>query len=110
MEKIGLNKNEEIAIVKLKKALEQRFNLLYFRVFGSKARGDASPDSDIDVMIEVDDYNPEIESEIDDIVFKINLEHDCFISTVIFGKKELEECPLGESLIYKAIEKEGIRV
>ena|SRR4030067_2841437 len=110
MEKIGLNKNEEIAIVKLKKALEQRFNLLDFRVFGSKARGDASPDSDIDVMIEVDDYNPEIESEIDDIVFKINLEHDCFISTVIFGKKELEEGPLGESPIYKAIEKEGIRV
>lgn len=61
-------------------------------------------------MIEIEDYNPSTEAEIDDLVFEINLAHDCFISTIIFGRKELEDGPLGESPIYKAIEKEGIKV
>ena len=108
--KIELKENERIAVSRLKEALRKKFKLLDFRVFGSKAKGDASPDSDIDVMIEVEDYNPAIESIIDDLIFEINLTFDCFISTVIFSKKELDEGPLSESPIYKAIEREGVRV
>lgn len=110
MKKLELKENERIAVSRLKEALGKKLKLLDFRVFGSKARGDASPDSDIDVMIEVEDYNPAIESIIDDLVFEINLTFDCFISTVIFSKKELDEGPLSESPIYKAIEREGVRV
>ena len=79
-------------------------------MFGSKARGDALPDSDIDVMIELEEYNPVIESAIDDLVFDINLAHDCFISVVMFSRRELEDGPLSESPLYKAIAREGIRV
>ncbi len=110
MKTIGLSENERAALSKLKKALEGRFELIDFRIYGSKARGEASPESDIDVMIEIEDYNPVAESEIDDVVFKINLEFDCFISTVIFSRKELEEGPLGESPLYRVIEREGIKV
>lgn len=110
MENIKIKENEKVAILHLKKALKERFNLLDFCIFGSKARGDALPESDIDVMIEIENYTPEIESVIDDLVFEINLAHDCFISTIIFSKKELEEGPLAESPLYKAIEQEGIRI
>jgi len=109
MKKIKLKENEKVALLELKEALKKKFNLLDFRVFGSKIRGDASPDSDIDVMIEIEDYDPAIESAIDDLVFETNLAYDCFISMIIFSKKELEEGPLDESPIYKAIEKEGVR-
>ena len=109
MENLSLKENEKKAILSLKKALMEKFKILDFCIFGSKAKGKASPDSDIDVMIKVEDYTPEIESAIDDLVFEINLAYDCFISTVIFNKKELEEGPLGESPLYKVIEKEGIR-
>lgn len=105
-----MGENERAAISKLKDALMERFNIIDFRIFGSKAKGDASPESDIDVMIELEDYTPEIESEIDNLVFEINLAYDCFISTIFFSKKELEEGPLKESPLYKAIEKEGIKV
>ncbi len=107
---IKLLENEKIAVSKLKESLMEKFKLFDFRVFGSKARGNASSDSDIDVMIEIEDYNPSVESAIDDIVFEINLKFDCFISTIIFSKKELEEGPLSESPIYKIIQKEGVRV
>lgn len=107
---INLLENEKIAVTKLKESLIEKFKLFDFRVYGSKARGNASPDSDIDVMIEIEDYNPSVESTIDDIVFEINLNFDCFISTIIFSKKELEEGPLSESPIYKIIQKEGVTV
>lgn len=110
MDKIRLKDNEEKAVLRLKEVLTERFKLLDFRVFGSKARGDALPDSDIDVMMEIDEYTPEIESAIDDLVYEINLSYDCFISVIIFSKKEIEEGPMSESQIYKAIEREGIRV
>jgi predicted nucleotidyltransferase len=110
MKTSGLSENERAALAKLKKTLEERFNLIDFRVFGSKARGEATPESDIDVMIEVEDYNPAVESGIDDLIFSINIAFDCFISAVIFGRKELEDGPLGESPLYRVIAKEGIAV
>jgi hypothetical protein len=110
MKTSGLSENERTALARLKKALEGRFNVIDFRVFGSKARGEATPESDIDVMIEVEDYNPAVESGIDDLIFSINVEFDCFISAVIFGRKELEEGPLGESPLYRVIAKEGVAV
>lgn len=106
----GLLDNERAALAKLKRTLQERFELIDFRIFGSKARGEARPDSDVDVMIEIEDYNPVVESEIDDIVFTINLAHDCFLSVVIFGRRELEEGPLGESPLYRVIAREGVRV
>ena len=110
MQNLKLNQNEEQAIIKLNKALRAKYRNIDFYVYGSKARGDATPESDIDVMIELEEYTPEIESAIDDLVFDINLAHDCFISTVMFSKKELEEGPLGESPLYKAIAREGVRI
>jgi predicted nucleotidyltransferase len=105
-----LKKNEEIALRTLKETLSKKFSLVDFRIFGSKVRGEDTSDSDIDVMIEIEESNPEIESQIDDIVFRINLKNDTFISTTIFGKKEIEEGPLSESPIYKIIVKEDVSI
>ena len=110
MKEPELKENEKSAVLKLKEILQEKFNLVDFLIFGSRSRGNAAQDSDIDIMIEVEEYNRGTVSEIDNIVFETNLTYDCFISTVIFGRKELEEGPLSESPIYKAIEKEGIRI
>lgn len=107
---ISLKSNEEAAIRSLKEELSKRFNLIALRLFGSKARGEETPESDIVIMIEVDESNPDIESQIDDIIFRINLENDTFISATIFSKRELEEGPMSESPIYKVIRKEGVPV
>ncbi|MCK4764199.1 MAG: nucleotidyltransferase domain-containing protein [Candidatus Aminicenantes bacterium] len=103
-----LKKNEQNALSTLKKQLDSLYPVLDYRIFGSKARGDASPHSDIDVMIEVEELNAKIESDIYDIIFEINLNNDCFISPTIFSRKEIEEGPLSESPIYKVIMEEGV--
>ena len=107
MKRLKLKKNEEKALRVLKDELSRNFDVINLRVFGSKVRGEDTPESDIDVMIELGEYNSDIKSQIYDIVFDINLENDTFISTTIFYKKDIEEGPLSESPIYKAIMREG---
>lgn len=105
---MSLKQNEKIALLKLKKVLQQKYKLVDFRLFGSKATKKDAPSSDIDIMIELLEINPKIEIEIYKLIFNLNLEHDCFISAVLFSKEELEEGPLDESPLYKAIMKEGV--
>jgi predicted nucleotidyltransferase len=103
-----LRKNEKQAVNALKAQINSHYPLLNFRVYGSKARGDSSPDSDIDVMIEIPELNPSIQSDIYDMAFDVNLTYNCFISVVIFSRVEIEHGPLSESPIYKVIMKEGV--
>ena len=103
-----LEENEERALKRLREELFARYPIIDFRLYGSKARGEGRPDSDLDVMIELPDYDRGMVAEIDDIVYRINLEHDVFISALVFGKDELEEGPMSESPIYKIIQREGV--
>ena len=105
-----LNENEKKAVETLKCKLKERFDVKEICLFGSKVRGQAGPDSDVDIMIELPKRSPEIESEIDDITFEVNLRNDSFITTIVFGQDELEQGPMKESPIYKTIRKEGIPV
>jgi predicted nucleotidyltransferase len=109
-ESIVLKENEKRAITMLKKILSEKYNIIELRLFGSKACGESTPESDMDVMIKIDECNSGIRSQIYDIIFEINLENDTFISTTIFGKKEIEDGPMAESPIYKIIHKEGFLI
>ncbi len=104
---MALKKNEEVALRILKERLTSGYPILDFRVFGSKVGGKDTSQSDIDVMIKIARLNPGTEAEIYDIVFDVNLENDCFISVIIFGKDETEDGPMSESPVYKTIMKEG---
>ena len=106
----GLTDNERAALRQLKEILSQELGSVALSLFGSKARGQAALDSDVDVMIEIPELNPEIESRIDDVIFEINLRYDVLISAILFGRKELEDGPLAESPLYKSVEKDGIRL
>ena len=103
-----LSSNENKALRALKNILLEKYSILDFRIYGSKAKGTDVQDSDIDIMIVLEDDSPAIESEIDDLIFDINLKYDCFISALYFGRNELEFGPLAESPIHKKIMQEGV--
>ena len=102
--------NEKKALDALKKELKNRYELIDFKIYGSKARGSDSPESDIDVMIILKTMTQPLESEIDDLIFEINLENDCLITALYFSQEEIEEGPLSESPLYRKILQEGIRL
>lgn len=105
-----LDPNELLALNDLKHSLNNGFQLVDFFLYGSKARGTADPDSDIDVMIELEELTPTFYDKVFDLVFDVNLRHGVFISAVLFGRKELEEGPMSASPLYKVIEREGVRL
>lgn len=110
IEEINLNENERKALQTLKSVLSDKFNIADFRIFGSKVRGEATEESDIDVMIVLYEVNSDIRSKIYDVVFEANLEYETFISTTLFSKREIEEGPMSESPIFKTIQREGVPV
>jgi predicted nucleotidyltransferase len=103
-----LSGKEEKALKELKKGLEENYQLLDFRIFGSKTKGTDAKDSDLDVMIVLEEHSPTIESRIDDLIFDINLKYDCFITAIFFTRREIEAGPMDQSPIYKKIMTEGI--
>ncbi len=102
-------KDREIA-KELKRRLSEVVHLLDFRVFGSRARGDADEYSDMDVFIEVGAVNKELSEKIFDITWEIGFKHFMVISTLIFTRDELENSPLRSSSIIKNIGREGVTV
>ena|SRR3990172_6690549 len=101
--------DHEIA-AQLKARLSTVARLVDFRVFGSRARGDADEYSDMDVFIEVESIDETIERKIRDAVWQTGFEHDRYISPLIFTRHELEETPLRSAPIVKNIALEGVKI
>lgn len=103
-----LTERDERALKELRDDLFAKYPILDMRLYGSKARGEGESDSDLDVMIELPDCESSMVAEIDDIIYRINLKHDVFISALVFGRDELEDGPMSEAPIYKVIQREGV--
>lgn len=79
------------------------------RVFGSRARGDAAPDADLDLFIELGEVTPELRKRISEIAWEVGFERDRVISTVVATRDELEQGAMGANPLIVKIEQEGIR-
>jgi len=83
--------------------------ILDLLVFGSRARGDAAPDSDMDVFIELETCTPELRQRISEIAWEVGFEMDRVISTVVTTRAELEHGPMGANPLILNVEREGVR-
>ncbi len=83
--------------------------ILDLRVFGSRARGDAAPDSDLDIFIEVETLTPQLRQRISEIAWEVGFEMDRVISTVVTTRKELEHGAMGANPLVLNVEREGVR-
>lgn len=83
--------------------------VLDLRVFGSRARGDAAPDSDLDIFIEVETLPPQLRQCISEIAWEVGFEMDRLISTLVTTREELEHGAMGANPLILEVERAGVR-
>jgi predicted nucleotidyltransferase len=105
-----LSQNEqeavEVLIIRLRRLLSTNF--ISLRLFGSKARGEATADSDIDLLLTVKELDLRRKQAIYEIVLDVDLECDAKISLKVFTAEELQRSQAFGSPFLKNLDREGI--
>lgn len=83
--------------------------ILDLHVFGSRARGNATPDSDLDIFIEVETLTPQLRQQISEIAWEVGFEMDRVISTIVATRDQLEHGAMGANPLVLNVEREGVR-
>jgi predicted nucleotidyltransferase len=85
-------------------------NIVDLRLFGSEARREATPDSDIDVLVVVqpDDQRSTLETRVVDIAFDVNLRFSVFISPSVVTQTIFNHPVWRESPFIETVMREGI--
>lgn len=105
-----LTTDERKALENLKNIIARKYKLLDFVLYGSKASGRDTAESDIDIMVEIEEESRNVRWDIYNMVAGVNISYGCLISPILFSRREIEEGPMDESPIYRRIVKEGIRI
>lgn len=79
-------------------------------LFGSRARGDSAPDSDIDVMVVVTEESKELRKALLDIAYDLSWEYGCWLVPAICPEREVYG-PFGQyDPFYVNVRREGVQV
>lgn len=109
-----MNKRDRALVLEFKKRLpaDLKAHLKHLIVFGSRSTGEASVDSDLDVIALVDEKTDEIERRFENIAYQVMWDHDF---NPIISLKVLAESRFYDALnkgysFYRHIETKGVAV
>jgi predicted nucleotidyltransferase len=83
-------------------------NLLEVRLYGSWARGDAAPDSDVDLAVLVQRADLAVWQKVQEEAARLSLERDLVLSVRLLSQEEWEELQRLQTLYARRLKEEGI--
>ncbi len=102
---------EKQVLDRFKALLQERLPRYQIIMFGSRARGDAEPYSDLDVMVIIDGMVDEaIREWVSDCAWEAGYVQGVVIVPVVFSRAEWEQGPERHSLLARAVASEGIPI
>ncbi len=106
---MSLSSNEQIALSTLQLQLQQQWpqQIVAMWWFGSKARGDARPDSDLDVMIVVDSTDWRVHKQVRYLVADINLQFETEISACVWSQAKWQRMAATPTTFYEEVCRDG---
>jgi predicted nucleotidyltransferase len=106
--------NRQLALTEFVKRIRHDLsaNVVDVRLFGSEARGDATPESDIDVLVIVrpEGERAALEDRVIDIAFDVNLECGVYISPRVLTPEILNDPVWRETPFVKNIAGESTQL
>ncbi len=77
-------------------------------LFGSKARGDAGPDSDVDILVRLANDDPYLRSEVRRLAARVSFEYDLLLSVRVVSHSHWIRLSRHRFPLYQSVEAEGI--
>lgn len=100
---------EDKAILQdLTQRIRERYPEARIWAFGSRARGDATWESDFDTFIVLSEKDSEADSAIRDLCWEVGFENGRVITFVVMDRRQFEEGPMSESTLVESVLREGI--
>lgn len=107
-----LNKTEKNALERFVKRVRDELadNVADIEFFGSKARGDYSASSDIDILVIAKRRTLEVMDKVAEITSELNLEYNCSLSPVVFSEDEYKRNAAMGSPFSLSVAAEGVKL
>jgi uncharacterized protein len=105
-----LRPDDEQIARELRSRLSSIVTIEEFWVYGSRARGDATDESDFDVYLVVQNLTPALRREIDEVMWKVGFDWDRIITSIVATREQVERGPFGANPLLLAIEREGVAI
>lgn len=108
--KILRNPEDQMAVDDFRSALTQLLgsHLVQFVLFGSKATGRDTKESDIDILVLVKDVAMSFKSKILDLAFDINLKHGVYLSPRIISLSTFNDPVWSETSFIRGLKESGL--
>ena len=103
---------EQPIIEEFKRRVEQRFprELVRLVLFGSKARGEATPESDVDLLAVIQSDNWRLGDEVRSVGYALELEHGVVLSILVISRNHYERLRANGTQFFHVLEQEGVVV
>ena len=93
-----------------KDLLQKQVSVSEVLIYGSRARGDADPDSDLDILVVIYDEETGSREKVYDAAWETGLKRKVVISTIVVTRREITQTALRSSPLIQSVRREGIAV